>query len=183
MSVLQKYLLGSGNTAAVTPQPAAPSAVPTAPHSAPVTTAPALVSSESALPHSQPRHRPYAAQQPAAAALGYSSDSDHSQQNGGPVTAGIPRQDRANVQSTAGDDMGMSPILGQDRGAEVDAKAAADAKALAKLPAQVSRLLVWYAICVGHVVLRASLLEDSASQCMCWVASAHIDDAVCPGAA
>ena len=140
MSVLQKYLSGSNTTAAVTPQPAALGTAPIAPKSAPVVKAASVVASEAAVPHSQPRSRPFAAQPPAVAALGYSSDSDHSQLNGEPVPTALHR-DRANVPAIVGDDMDMSPILGRDAGAELaDAKAAADAKALAKLPAQVSLL-------------------------------------------
>ena len=137
MSVLQKYLSGSNTTAAVTPQPAAVPAVPTAPKSAPVFRAVSDVPSEAAVPYSQPRSRPFAAQPPTAAPLGYSSDSDHSERNGAPVPTAVHR-DRATQAADVGDDMDMSPILGQGTGSELaDVKAAADAKALAKLPAQV----------------------------------------------
>lgn len=155
MSVLQKYLSGSSAAAAVTPQPAAPGAAPPAPHSAPVAATRPVAPALTGAPSSQPHRRAYTAQQPAAAAAAYSSDSDQGLASG----AGPGHGGRAVTQGTGGNDMDMSPILGQDQGAEADAKAAADAKALAKLPAQVgsaragatmsARVLGTYAECTG----------------------------------
>lgn len=141
MSVLQKYLSGTDsaaaaapNTAAATPPAPAPMA---APRSAPATKAASHVPTEptpgqiqlSSRP-AQGRAPPQQAPAPAMAASGYSSDSEHSQLNGN-LGSGLGRRLGASgaAAAAASDDRDMSPIL--DKGDSLDAKA------LAKLPAQV----------------------------------------------
>ena len=146
MSVLQKYLSGADGAAAAAPTtaaatpPAAAAAPMAAPRSAPVPKAASYVPTEPTLGQIQLSSRPVPLQgrappqqapAPAMAASGYSSDSEHSQLNGN-LGGGLGRRVGASgggAAAAASDDMDMSPIL--DKGDSLDAKA------LAKLPAQV----------------------------------------------
>ncbi len=150
MSVLQKYLSGADGaaataptTAAATPPAAAAAPMAGTPRSAPVAKAASYVPTEPSPGHIQLSSRavllqgrapPQQAPAPAMAAPGYSSDSEHSQLNGN-LGSGLGRQFGASGgggrggAAAASDDMDMSPIL--DKGDSLDAKA------LAKLPAQV----------------------------------------------
>ena len=148
MSVLQKYLSGADGSAAAAPTtaaatPPAPAAAPlAAPRSAPVPKAASYIPTEPSPGQIQLSSRPVqgraAPQQAPAlamAASGYSSDSEHSQLNGN-LGGGLGRRAAASgggaaaaAAAAASDDMDMSPIL--DKGDSLDAKA------LAKLPAQV----------------------------------------------
>ncbi len=145
MSVLQKYLSGADGAAAAAPTtaaatpPAAAAAPMAAPRSAPVTKAASYISTEPSPGQIQLSSRPVPLQgrapsqqapAPATAASGYSSDSEHSQLNGN-LGGGLGRRAGASggAAAAASDDMDMSPIL--DKGDSLDAKA------LAKLPAQV----------------------------------------------
>ena len=153
MSVLQKYLSGNGDAtaeapaaAAAPPRPAAPAPAAAhmpAPRSTPVAHTASYIPSEPIPAQTQVKARPAqgraAAQQaPAAApaASGYSSDSEHSQLNGtlGVGVGGRPGANGTAAGAGASDDMDMSPIL--DKGD------ALDAKALAKLPAQVCNKII-----------------------------------------
>ena len=143
MSVLQKYLSGADGAAAAAPTtaaatpPAAAAAPLAAPRSAPVPKAASYAPTEPTPGQMQLSSRSVQgraplqqAPAPAMAASGYSSDSEHSQLNGN-LGGGLDRQVGASnaAAAAASDDMDMSPIL--DKGASLDAKA------LAKLPAQV----------------------------------------------
>ncbi|DBA80807.1 TPA: U2 small nuclear RNA auxiliary factor 2, variant 2 [Trebouxia sp. C0004] len=141
MSVLQKYLSGvdgaaaaAPTTAAATP-PAAAAAPMAAPRSAPVAKAALHIPTEP-IPGQiqlssrsvQGRAPPQQAPAPAIATSGYGSDSEHSQLNGN-LGSGLGRRGASGGGgAAASDDMDMSPIL--DKGDSLDAKA------LAKLPAQ-----------------------------------------------
>ena len=147
MSVLQKYLSGTdgaaaeaATTAAATPPAAAAAPMAGTPRSAPVAKAASYIPTEPLPGQIQLSSRPVPLQgsappqqapAPAMAASGYSSDSEHSQLNGN-LGGGLGRQLGASgggAAAGASDDMDMSPIL--DKGDSLDAKA------LAKLPAQV----------------------------------------------
>ena len=143
MSVLQKYLSGTDGAAAAAPTTAAatpPAAAPlAAPRSAPVPKAASYAPTKPTPGQTQLSSRSVQgraplqqAPAPTTAASGYSSDSEHSQLNGN-LGGGLGRQvgasNAAAAAAAASDDMDMSPIL--DKGDSLDAKA------LAKLPAQV----------------------------------------------
>lgn len=147
MSVLQKYLSGTdgaaaeaATTAAATPPAAAAAPMAGTPRSAPVAKAASYIPTEPLPGQIQLSSRPVPLQgsappqqapAPAMAASGYSSDSEHSQLNGN-LGGGLGRQLGASgggAAAGASDDMDMSTIL--DKGDSLDAKA------LAKLPAQV----------------------------------------------
>lgn len=130
-SVLQKYLSGGGGSQSIPPQAAVPTEVAPARPALPAAAA-ATLPNEASLPYRQPSSRPAAPPRRPSAAVGYSSGSDHSQDGRAPAvaTAVAPA---GGASHTAEQEMDMSPILGQDKAAE-----AMDAKALAKVPAQVT---------------------------------------------
>lgn len=163
MSVLQKYLSGSGAaaeapaTAAATTQSTLASAAATipAPRSVPVVKAASYSPTESVAAQSLAKPKPQGraplqqAPPPVIAASGYSSDSDHSQLNGN-IGNGLSKRMGGTAGTVAPDDMDMSPILDHDKSDSLDATA------LAKLPAQVSlkhtSSVVWH-ICAAVTVM------------------------------